>query len=556
MPAPPASRRHALAAALVALSAVAAACGSSESGGGTAATVDEGLAPTVTIEAEGDPVDGGELVYGLEAESEGWNPTKTRWATSGTTVALTMFDPLAAFDDGGRVVPYLAEEITPNASFTEWTITLREGVRFHNGEPLTSAAVKASLEGHAASSLTGALVTPIERVDTPDERTAVVVMSEGWSAFPAMLTGQIGMVPAPAQLADPTEGNVSHPIGTGPFVFDEWLRDDQLVVERNDDYWRDGLPHLDSITFRTVRDPSERLAALESGQLDMAHLKDPATVAAARELAAAGDAQVVLDPTEPEELFLLLNQGRPPFDDLDAREAVRAAVDVDAYLDTFGEGITERATGPFPSSSPWYAETEWPDADPGEARALVEDLEADGGDLTVELIATKTPDDIASATMIEGMLEEAGIDVEVRYLDQQDLLLQTSAGTYDIALWRGFSAPDPDGDYLSWHSSTSRPVGELSINLGRLEDAEVDAALDAGRGTLDAETRTDAYADLQQRFTEVVPYVWIHHVPWTIVADTDVRDIANGPLPSGQASLPFGGPAAGSHRLAQVWIED
>jgi ABC-type transport system substrate-binding protein len=98
-------------------------------------TADDGLPSTVTIEADGDPTAGGELVYGVEAESDGWNPTKTRWATSGTLVGATLFDTLAAFDDNGRVVPYLAEEITPNGNFTEWTVVLRDGVTFPTGSP-------------------------------------------------------------------------------------------------------------------------------------------------------------------------------------------------------------------------------------------------------------------------------------------------------------------------------------------------------------------------------------------------------------------------------------
>ena len=560
MPAPPPPRCHRRTATAIvgvlALAAVTTGCGSSDSAGSaTEATAEDRLPPTVTIEADGDPTAGGELAYGIEAESEGWNPTKTRWATSGTLVGASIFDTLAAFDDTGRVVPYLAEEITPNGNFTEWTVVLRDGVTFHDGQPLTSEAVKLVLDQHVGSPLTGPIVEPIDRVDTPDARTAVVVMKEPWSAFPAVLTGQIGMVPAPSQLNDPTDGTVTRPVGTGPFVFDSWIRDSELVVERNEDYWREGLPYLDSVTFTPLPDPAERLNALEAGTIDVAHVRDPATVAEARELAAARDAQVILDPTEPEELFLMLNSGRAPFDDLDARRAVAFAVEVDRYNGAFGEDIAEPATGPYPETSQWFADSEWPEADPAKARELVTAYEEEHGPMAVTFLATKTPDDIASAGLLEAMLEEVGIDVETRFLEQGDLFLQASAGTYDVALWRQWSAPDPDGEYLWWHSSTSQPVGQLSINVGRLEDPEIDEALDTGRGTLDETTRIEAYAELQMRLTEQVPYVWINHVPWTIVADTDVRDLPNGPLPDGQASLPFGGPASGSHRLTQVWID-
>jgi peptide/nickel transport system substrate-binding protein len=118
-------------------------------------------------------------------------------------------------------------------------------------------------------------------------------------------------------------------------------------------------------------------------------------------------------------------------------------------------------------------------------------------------------------------------------------------GNFDALAWRQFSSPDPDGEYQWWHSGST-------LNFARLADDEIDAALERGRAESDEEARREAYADLQNRMAEIVPYVWFNHVQWYIVADESVHDIPNGPLPDGEESMPF---QAGAHRTAQIWRE-
>ena len=123
--------------------------------------------------SEREPKKGGKLVFAVEAETDGWNPTTNRWANSGTQVALSIFDPLAALDKDLQPKPYLAEALTPNANFTEWVIKLRPNIKFHNGQALNAAALVKSVTALKASPLTGAAAKPIQKVDPVDDRQAI-----------------------------------------------------------------------------------------------------------------------------------------------------------------------------------------------------------------------------------------------------------------------------------------------------------------------------------------------------------------------------------------------
>ena len=317
-------------AVLVALVVLAGACGGGgEDGGGQAAeTAVE--AADVVIAPDGPPRRGGSVVYALASETDGWDPTVNRWATDGTQVALTFFDPLAAYNADGEAVPYLAESITPNGDFTEWTITLRPGIRFHDGTELNAAAVKTMFDAREKSVLTGPALALIETVETTGDLSLVVRMNGPWAAFPVALTGQAGVVPAPSQLASPDSSR--KPIGTGPFRFVEWVPDNRLVVERNPDYWlRDEagnqMPYLDRIEFRPIPDDTARSAAVTTGDVDIAHTGAVSSIKQFRELAAAGKLQYVEQRGDTEVTFVQLNLATPPFDDLRARRAVALATD-------------------------------------------------------------------------------------------------------------------------------------------------------------------------------------------------------------------------------------
>lgn len=499
----------------------------------------------LAVPSSGDPVAGGDLVYGIGADSDGWNPTRNSWAPEGTQVALTVYDTLAAFDAEGVAQPYLAESIEPNDDYTVWTITLRPGVTFHNGEPLTAEAVQVVLEGHMDSPLTGPAVKPIESVETTDELTAVVTMSAPWVAFPATLTAQLGVVPHPSIIT----GNINdEPIGTGPFQFVEWVPDSRFVAERYPDYWQEGLPYLDTIEYRPLVDAEARRQAFEAGDVDLFLAGSPEDIRSYRAEAEEGDdVQYFADQGENEEGFVQLNLEAPPFDDLRVRQALAYATDAATYNEVIDLGVLRIADGPFVPENPFYVDTDFPTYDPDRARELLAEVEAETGEPVSFVLSNTTSDfDRQQSALLQSMWTDVGFDVEVEFVEQTQYIIDGLAGDYQANAWRQFGNPEPDGDYQWWHS-------ESTLNFANLADPEIDAALDQGRQSDDPAVRAEAYAALQHRFTDILPYIWLSHVEWGIIAKPYVQGIGDATLPDGEPTKPF---VTGVQRVPQLWLDD
>lgn len=544
--------------ALAAIALVLSACGESSPNGTTAATA--GAGSDVTLAADGPPQRGGTLRYALSSESDGWNPTVNRWAGDGTEVGLAIFDALAAYDAEGVAVPYLAEAFVPNADFTEWTIRLRPGVRFHNGQPLDAAAVVRTIEGHQQSPLTANAIAPVKSATATDPLTVHITMHAPWSSFPVVLTGQAGAVPAPEQLDDPDSSR--KPIGAGPFRFVSWTSDKELIVERNPDYWQrdengEPLPYLDRIVFRPITDDSQRANALEAGDIDMTWTSAASSIKRYRDLAREGRIQLVEQRGQTEVSFVMLNLAKPPFDNLHARKAIAHATDSRKWVDVIAQGVTEPAYTLFRPTSRWYSDIPKPAFDLEASRAEVAAYQAEAGQplsFTLSVLGTSTAR--TQGEFLEAAWEQVGMHVDIKQVEASTYILDGVLGDYQAILWGQFGSPDPDYEQVWWLSETAAPVGSISLNFPRHVDAPTDAALARARTTQDFAERKTAYDEVQRRFAENLPYVWLDYTQPVIAASTRVRGITNGPLPDGRPSWPMGGPGSFSMvtRLTQVWL--
>jgi peptide/nickel transport system substrate-binding protein len=215
---------------LAAVLFASSACASNES-----SSEGDGDGDASTEEDAGPPQAGGEVVYGLEAETtNGWCLQEGQLAIAGIQVARSIYDTLTVPDGDGNFVPFLAETVEPNDDYTEWTIKVREGVKFHDGSDLTSEVVKNNIDAYrgqypARSSLLFSFVlSNISAVDVVDPLTVKVTMAKSWSSFPSFLysSGRMGMT-AQAQLDD-AENCAKNLIGTGPFKLDEWVVNDHM----------------------------------------------------------------------------------------------------------------------------------------------------------------------------------------------------------------------------------------------------------------------------------------------------------------------------------------
>ena len=543
-------RGHRLAAVAIAAAVLAAAgCGSSSnSASGSASTSTTTPTPEGVVLRnmgdEGDPIEGGKFVIGLEAETEsGLNPIGGQFAASGHMMASAIFDPLATLDADGDVVPYLAESIEPNADFTEWTITLRDGVQFHDGTPLTADAVKATLDGHAASVVTSGAVKAIEATEVVDPLTAKVTMNQPWAQFPYTLTTQVGYIPAPSMLVDP-EG-AFHPVGTGPFVFESWDLGTSFSATKNEHYWQAGKPHLSSIEFQPIPDAQVRTEAVLNGEIDLL----PILLSRTNEYLRDRDVKM-LEVSNGEENAITLNTAKAPFDNPIARQAVAAATDVGTFLTETGRDLVPPATGVFaPGQLGHRDDIAQQTFDLDKAKELTAKYQAETGQpLSFVYDGADTVDDRAAQQVLKEMWEAAGMTVELNSIPQSDQIINTVLGAYQATDWRNFGSPDPDGDYVWWHSTSVGGPGEISLNVPRLVDPEIDVALDAARATTDDDRRDDLYATVAQRLNDDGGYVWLERPTWALVSGPKVNGFAiaaNGSIST----------IGGKTWIADLWIE-
>jgi peptide/nickel transport system substrate-binding protein len=513
---------------VMALALVAAACGNGSDKAQDPA--DDSILSGTYVEDSRDPIPGGTVVWGVEAETEGLDPTSGRFAVSGQMVASAIFDPLAALDENGEVQPYLAESIEPNDDFTVWRIKLRPGVRYHDGTTMTAVDVVTVLNAYRSAAVTSKAIFDLESVEEVGPLEVEATMKQPWASFPYVLTTQTGYMPAPSML---TREGADNPIGTGPFKLQEWKKNKFFRAVKNPDYWQEGKPYLDSIEFRPIADARQRAEDLIGGDLD--------AIITARGLdidrLSSTSGLKTLTYAEGEETYVLLNTRVAPFDNLAARRALSFATDRARIVDEIQGGNSDVATGLFASGQLGHREDNGHlDFDLDKAKEEVAKYTAETGrELSFEYMAGDDFDAQALSQLLKEMWEAAGAKVKITAVTQDDQVVRAVLGSYEAIQFRLFGHRDPDGDHVWFHSrSIATPPDDLiSLNMAQYRNDIIDQALDLARGTSDREVRDDAYATVERQLNENAPYVWLYRLVWVIASRDDVHgygQAANGSL--------------------------
>jgi peptide/nickel transport system substrate-binding protein len=513
-------------AALAAITIAMALVVSCSSGGETGT---QGAGGTVPM-TEGPPVDGGALVVGIPSESAGWNPISDRLGTAPVLAGSAIFEPLAVLNTDGEAEPWLATGWESNPELTSWTVTLRDGVAFHNGEAFDADAVKQNIDAYVASPLSGlVLKTLIAETSVVDDQTVEIDLLAPWASFPsAYLASQTSLQMAPESLAEDFDAS-NNPIGTGPFEFESWVPNTSLQLVKNDDYWREGEPHLDSLEFRPVIDDLSRTSSLQSGTLDMMM-----TVSASDAASLEGDYNVIRD-WDSETLLLLVNtrptaDGQPnPMANIHARRAIAHATDAQAIADLIGDGV-EVPVSPFSESSPWGDPSVgegYPSFDVAKAEDEVGQYKADTGEdeLRVSLIG---PTDQATLSVFQTLQQqwaEAGIVTDIETFDPAALQMRPIGGKFQLSYGPIYSSPEPDQNYTFWSAATAKPDGEFSLNFTGFTTDESEALLQEARTTTDKEARRAAYTKFVRLLNEEAVNIWLYFTPYSIVASDRVHGL-------------------------------
>jgi peptide/nickel transport system substrate-binding protein len=428
------------------------------------------------------PKRGGTLVFGTDAEEQGFDPTTARYDEVGFLYARTVFDPIAILTADGGWAPYLAQSITPNADYTAWTITLRPNVVFHDGTPCDAQALNTNFEKQIASALTGpAIKSFVVGTSVTGPLSVRFDLTQPWVSFPySIADSQLAFMAAPSMLN--SANGTNHPVGTGPFIFGEWSPNSHYTSHRNPHYWRHGLPYLDTITFKPVIDPNARSEALQSGTIDIMVTNTPQNQVEYR----GNKSWAYVDDTgtlvgEPDLNMIQLNCSKPPFNDPTLRHAMARATNTKEFARVIGLNIGAPVNGIFVPGSPYYSQSGYPSYNPSMARTLVSEVARRSGTPSFTLQTIPNEDVIRGAELLMQNWEAVGMKVSIATIQQNDLIDNALTGAYEAVTWRQFGASSPDLNYVWWSTETATLNGPYSINMARNVDPRIQTALLSAR---------------------------------------------------------------------------
>lgn len=483
----------------------------------------------VAVAATAEP-DRQTLIVGMAQPPVSLDPADHRSRES-ETVIRNMFDGLVTRDTTSGVHLELAEAMDW-VDDTTLEVKLRQGVKFHDGSEMTAADVVFTFkriidengieypEPH--TSPRKGLIAPLESVEPVDDYTVRMNFTGVWPPAMQLLVHQ-QIVPEAYLTKVGTEGFINKPIGAGPFKFVEGQLDDQIVLERFDDYYG-GAPDLEPVgpacvekaIFRIIPEASTRVAALLAGEVDIvqavpAELVDTLSqVPGIQVKTAAG--------TQPK--WMELNVTKPPFDDVKVRHALNYAVDKDLLIEAIYGGRAVALPGPLSPYNNFVNKSLTPyPYDPDKALSLLEEagwtdsnddgiLDKAGQPLSFTIDTLEEWRPLAEA--VAGMLRDVGFDASVRFWEYsvvRDQLLACERQAY-LDDW-GDSAFDPVGHFeAKWTTFTKgQPYGRG--NFSCYSNARVDELTKAGETEADAAKRQEIYDEAQQLVYDDAPAVFL-----------------------------------------------
>ena len=490
------------------------------------------------LEADEAPQSGGKLVVAVPAETNGWNPSINQWADAGAMVGSAVIEPLMVLDKEGNAVNFLADSVvSADPEFKVWDVTVKPDIVFHNGEKLDAEAVKLNLEATFKSGLTQIAMAPMyDRVEVTGPLTVRVYLKKTWAQYPQALSGA-GWMLAPKMInhvnaEGVVDGGVLEPIGTGPFVFDQWRQNDFFRATRNDNYWRKDengvqLPYLDEIEFRPIIDDDAKERALGTNDVDLAY-----TTSAQVAERIPDDYTVIRDYTS-ERTFVMLNTGDNdrntgnPFDNIHARKAVAYATDRQQIADLVGTGVQITTQGYRPDSQ-WHIpedETGYYPYDPVKAKEEIELYKADTGEAGLSFTLSGLPnlEDTSLMQALQQQWKDSGIEARIEQVDQVKYISTIALGSFQAAWFRWYGNPDPDANYV--YNAAETAAGPVYINFTQYTTPEMQANLEAGRATQDVPTRKAANDKVIKEINEQALNIWLFDTPYSLIANAQVRGL-------------------------------
>jgi peptide/nickel transport system substrate-binding protein len=416
----------------------------------------------------------------------------------------SIYDQLVVRDANFKIIPWLATS-WENPDAVTWVFKLRQGVKFHNGEPFTAASVKWSFERFVApetKNIYASLLGPVSEVQVVDDYTVRVITKEPFPALQENLAFGVFIGPAETMKKEGEEF-FKKPVGTGPFKFVSWAPGEKLVVENAGSHFG-GDPKVKTVVWQPITEGATRVAALRTGQADLIANVSPTQIP---ELEGQSGIQVVKTPSQ-SFLVLIMNSGRPPFNDKRVRQAMNFAIDKEAIIKTLlgGNGTVAPApAGPAHEGYDPNLKVMYP-YDPERAKKLLADAGVGSGfSVTLDTPDGRYLQDKPIAEAIAGMLAKVGVQAKVNPYEWGAFVKLLQEKTSDILLIQQ-GGSTTDALYPACFHSKIKGLPWLGY-----ANPEVDAVIEKARSTINAEERNKTYGEMIRLVQEDAPWVYLHY---------------------------------------------
>jgi peptide/nickel transport system substrate-binding protein len=460
-------------------------------------------------EAEGkndSPKQGGTLTIVRLSDATKLDPHFITDIPSANIVYQKVYEGLVAPDKDFKIQPLLAKE-WKIINDTTWEFKLREGVTFHDGTPFNADAVKKTFD-RLLDPKTGSpqrtKFSMIKEVKVIDDNTVQLLLEYPYAPLLSILASNEGSIISPKAITEAPEKLAEHPVGTGPFVFEEWKSGQEISLKKNANYWGK-KPNIDRVVFKVVPEDATRLAMIETGE---AQINDQVPVTEIERIEASKTMGLYRTEGLAVE-FIGFNVKKKPLDDVRVRKAISHAIEREAIIKGVYNNVGTLANEAMSPKVFGYSDKVKPyDYDLNEAKKLLKEAGYEKG-LELTLVTSDRKERINMAEVIQSQLKGIGVKVNIKVMEYGSFIDTINKGEHDMDI-NGWGNATGDGDYNQYnlfHSSSQGPAG----NHFFYGNPEVDKMIEQARKETDEKTRLKLYEDVMQKEIDDAVYVPIRN---------------------------------------------
>ena len=477
------------------------------------------------------------LVFAMNTDVQSMDPQIQNDTTSEQVVKM-LYNTLLKFEDDGTVVGDLAESWSVSEDKLTWTFNLKQGVKFHNGKELTSADVKATfdraLNAEAGGLRTTEIIKMFTAVEAPDPYTVTITTDAPYGPMESLMCNMsLGIMDADyieqygLDLGTSAEGEN----GTGPFKVVSWERDQEIVVERFDDYF--GTPaKLQTVVYTIIPEAASRVIALETGEVDV--IDKPTNEDLERLEADTENFTVLRKPTISQRLFRF-GCNDPIISNTKVRQAIVYAIDRQAIIDALFTGSAYPSTAPLAPVTFGYSNLGEIEQDLELAKSLLAEAGYPDGFDTKIVTTERYQNGIELAEIISQQLAEIGINAEIEVWEWSALSASWNGITADefdqpiFIMGAGPSMRDADGGLRGLY--TTSETGLNDRNYGFYSNAEVDALIEQGMQETDQQKRVEIYKEAMEILYREDPVAfWLFDMYGLAITSSKVEGVTLSPI--------------------------